>query len=202
MSLLKRYLSLLIKKCLLYDNYIKLEKLKADGILSIGKHTYGSPIVDVYRNSERKLLIGKFCSISPEVRFITGGIHPIHWVSLFPIRDKMSLNMAYDGTPTSNGDISVGNDVWIGTGATILSGVDIGHGSVILAGSVISKNVPPYAIVGGVPGKIIKYRFSSEEIERLLSIKWWNWSDDKIVENIKLLNGSNVSSFTKKFSDK
>ena len=149
MSLLKRYLSILIKKCLMYDNYIKLEKLKADGILSIGKHTYGSPIVDVYRNSERKLLIGKFCSISPEVRFITGGIHPIHWVSLFPIRDKMSLNMAYDGTPTSNGDISVGNDVWIGTGATILSGVDIGHGSVILAGSVISKNVPPYAVVGG-----------------------------------------------------
>ena len=92
--------------------------------------------------------------------------------------------------------------MWIGTGATILSGVDIGHGSVILAGSVVSKNVPPYAIVGGVPGKIIKYRFSSEEIERLLSIKWWNWSDDKIVENIKLLNGSNISSFIKKFSDK
>ena len=202
MSIIKKYLSRFVKRCLLYDNYIKLEKLKADGILSIGRHTYGSPIVDVYRNSERKLIIGKFCSISPDVRFITGGIHPLDWVSLFPIRDKMGLNIAYDGTPTSNGDITVGNDVWIGTGATILSGIDIGHGAVILAGSIISKNVPPYAVVGGVPGKIIKYRFSAKEIERLLSTKWWNWSDDKIVENIKLLNGSNINRFLKIFPGK
>lgn len=83
-------------------------------------------------------------------------------------------------------NIVVGNDVWIGANCIIFEGVTIGDGAVIAAGSIVRKDVPPYAVVGGV-GKIIKYRFSHETIEKLLEIQWWNWEDSKIKENIKLL---------------
>jgi acetyltransferase-like isoleucine patch superfamily enzyme len=93
--------------------------------------------------------------------------------------------------PYSKGIIEIGNDVWIGTSAIILSGVKIGHGAVVAAGSIVTKSVPPYAIVGGNPAKIIKYRLSEEKIEELLEMKWWDWSEEKIKKNIDFFSIKN-----------
>ena len=178
------------------ENDVVLEKLRRKGLLEVGKHTYGRVIVDAYEGSEEELKIGKYCSISRDVRFINGGIHPLDWVSLYPFRIKWKMKGALeDGTPASKGPIHVENDVWLGTGSTILSGVTIGNGAIIMAGSIVTKDVPPYTIVGGVPAKIVKRRFNDEEIKALEKIKWWDWPEDKIKENINLLSAADIKEF-------
>jgi len=161
-----------------------------NGVLSVGKHTYGleNLIIDEYKGSEAKIHIGKYCSLSKNIRIITGGIHPVDRISTFPFRAKFNLNGKFkNGMPYSKGDIFIGNDVWIGTGVTILSGVTIGDGAVIATNSTVTKNIPPYAVAGGVPCKIIRNRFENEIIEKLLKIKWWDWDDKKIIDNIEFL---------------
>ena len=91
--------------------------------------------------------------------------------------------------------------MWIGLNVTILGGVTVGDGAVLAAGAIVTKDVPPYAIVGGNPAKIIKYRFSKEQIEKLLKIKWWNWPMYKIFNNINLLENENIEEFINKFID-
>lgn len=95
--------------------------------------------------------------------------------------------------PKSNGDVIIGNDVWIGYGATLMSGVKVGDGAVIAANSVVTKNVEPYTIVGGNPAKVIRKRFEKEVIEKLLKIQWWNWDDSKINKNLKFLCSDNLN---------
>lgn len=197
---LKRYLYpkiiLWSEKLVGLQEHLKQERLSEQGLLSVGEHTYGNFKVDCYKGSESKLTIGKYCSISPDVRFITGGIHPTDWVALYPFRIYWNLAGAYsDGTPATKGPISVGNDVWIGTGATILSGVVIGDGAVVMARAVVTKSVQPYAIVGGVPAKLIKRRFAEDIIEKLLELKWWDWEESRILKNTDLLSSSNVQAF-------
>jgi len=155
-----------------------------------------------YAGSERRVRIGSFCSIGPEVDIITGGIHPVQWVSLYPFRIKWGMDGAYeDGMPTSNGDVEIGSDVWIGTGALILSGVSIGHGAVIAARAVVSRNVPPYAIAAGVPARVVRYRHTQEQIRRLLEIAWWNWPDERIREAVPLLLSTRVEEFLQLYGD-
>lgn len=133
-------------------------------------------------SSEEKsnLIIGSFCSIACEVNIFLGGNHnykrPSTW--LLKKDDKEGIK--------SNGDVIIGNDVWIGHGATIMSGVNIGDGAVIAAESLVVKNVEPYSIVGGNPAKHIAYRFDEQTIEKLLEIKWWNWPD-KILKQCSTL---------------
>jgi acetyltransferase-like isoleucine patch superfamily enzyme len=165
------------------------------GLLEVGRYTYGMPEIDVYKNSERKVTIGSFCSISKNVRIITGGIHPVDWVSTYPIRDYLGVNIPYDGMPTSKGEIIIGNDVWIGTGVTILSGITIGDGAVIAACSLVTKDIPPYTIAAGIPATIIRERFTSEQIKDILKIRWWEWDDEKIKSNIHLLNNNTIDQF-------
>lgn len=122
--------------------------------------------------------IGKYCSIAQEV-MIGLGIHPLHFKSTHPgFYAKSSSYYGFEPTIKDPGpeykEVIVGNDVWIGTRAMILDGVTVGDGAVIAAGAVVTKDVPPYAIVGGVPAKVIKYRFPQEEIEKLLAEKWWD----------------------------
>lgn len=188
-----------IKK-LLYRLYILLERNYRNYRVSsfidkksliVGKHTYGinNLLIDEYKGSEAKVIIGSYCSIGPKVRLITGGYHPVDWVSTYPFKAKWKLEGAFtDGMPYTNGDINIKNDVWIGTDVIIMSGITIGNGAVIAAGSLVSSNVPDYAVVGGVPAKVVKYRFSKDAIEKLLEIKWWDWSESKIKENVEFLN--------------
>ena len=133
--------------------------------------------------------IGKFCSIANDV-FIGLGNHPTDHFSTSPLfyRTNNPLNIKF---VDSNSDfqeyheIEVGNDVWIGARAIILDGVTIGHGAIIAANSVVTKDVPPYSIVGGIPSKIIKYRLSDERIERLIQSCWWNWDISIIKKHFK-----------------
>jgi virginiamycin A acetyltransferase len=127
--------------------------------------------------------IGKFCSIAPNCR-IGLGIHPTSYISTHPAffssKNEWNFNPKLQFKTTEYKPIKIGSDVWIGTNSIILDGVTIGDGAIIGAGSVVTKDVMPYAIVGGNPAKIIKFRFSEEIIRQLLVIKWWNWDDTKI----------------------
>ena len=179
--------------------YYRYKRNIREGYLQIGEHSYGMPEVQVYKGSEAKVTIGKYCSIAPDVTFITGGIHPVDWVSTFPFRARWGLpGGEKDGMPATKGDIVVGNDVWIGTHTIVLSGVKIGHGAVICSGSVVSKDIQPYCVAGGVPAKTIKKRFSDDEIGRLLELKWWDCGRAEILEDLSLLSSPNLRGFLEK----
>jgi acetyltransferase-like isoleucine patch superfamily enzyme len=135
--------------------------------ISVGKKTYGTLKIIDYSPLDTKLIIGSYCSISPGVHFLLGGEHQIESISTFPFKVEC---FGYDYEAGSKGDIVIADDVWIGTNAIICSGVKIGQGAIVAAGAVVTKDVPPYAIVGGNPAKIIKYRFPEESRDRLLKI--------------------------------
>jgi len=134
----------------------------------------------VYVSNNSKITnasIGKFCSIGPNVK-IGLPMHPTNMISTFPAffstRKQCQISFTDKDYFTEVGRIRIGNDVWVGDGVTIINNVIIGDGAIIAAGAVITKDVEPYSIVGGVPGKIIKYRFSKADIDKLLNFKWWN----------------------------
>ncbi len=135
--------------------------------VKVGRGTYGTLDVRHFGNPAESLNIGSYCSIGPNCVFILGGGHPTNHVSTYPYK---VYNGFAENESTVKGTIRLDDDVWIGYGVTILSGVHIGQGAVVAAGAVVSKDVPPYAIVGGVPAKVIRYRFSPEIIEFLLTL--------------------------------
>ena len=164
----------------------------------IGDHTYGKPRV-VSRGEKASLKIGKYCSISTHVVIFLGSEHRTDWISTYPFPLLWETAKSISGHPYSKGDVIIGSDVWIGYNATILSGVTIGDGAVIGTGSVVSGDVPPYAIVAGNPAQIIRYRFGDETIQKLLEIKWWDWPDEKVKENVRLICSDSIDEFIKKF---
>ena len=162
----------------------------------IGKYTYGYEFLQ----DEHVKAIGAFCSIAPG-QLVVPNDHNLQWVSTSPILSLKEFGFilkepSNENRKTSNRDICIGNDVWIGANCIIFEGVTIGDGAVIAAGSIVRKDVPAYAVVGGVD-RIIKYRFSKEIIEELLLIKWWEWDDEKIKTKINMMY--DVNSFVKKF---
>jgi acetyltransferase-like isoleucine patch superfamily enzyme len=167
--------------------------------MSFGKYTYGQPII-YWQNNNAKLIVGNFCSIAANVTIFLGGNHRTDWVTTYPfghIHQNIFNNFNGDGHPSTKGDIVIGNDVWIASNVTIMSGVTIGDGAVIANNSHVVKNVEPYSLVGGNPAKFIKYRFTPEQIEKLLEIKWWNWDDEKINKFTSLLCNDNIDEFIK-----
>ena len=174
------------------------------GKVRVGAFTSGTPFILSPLKSD-SVTIGKFCSIAADSVMIPtiGHIPPRGYdkyrVSTYPLaklkkdgwRDSYSL-------PNEAGSIAVGNDVWIGARAIILSGVTIGDGAIIGAGAVVTRNVPPYAVVAGVPANVIRFRYSPEQISSLLKIAWWNWSLEKIKSNMDYFYGD-VDDFIKKF---
>ncbi len=165
--------------------------------IEVGKGTYGRlTVYDFgYKEDERiKLKIGNYCSIARGVVFLTAGEHYINRVSTFPFRSQF---INEEPESKSKGPIVIGDDVWIGHGAIILSGVNISQGAVIAAGSVVNIDVPPYAIVGGVPAKIIKYRFDDVTIDKLLKIDYSLFDEKFIEKHIDLLEMPALESIEK-----
>jgi acetyltransferase-like isoleucine patch superfamily enzyme len=164
-------------------------KLQAQGRATIGRYSYAIPTVKTFANDSTRLDIGSFTSIGPNVSFILGGNHPIDRMTSFPLREKLGLPGAgADGFPSSKGDIIIGNDVWIGFGSTIVSGVTIGDGAIVLAGSMVTASVDPYTVVGGVPARYLRPRFTPEVAQALLHLKWWEWDDDAIRKSVEFLS--------------
>ncbi|MBL7889947.1 MAG: CatB-related O-acetyltransferase [Bacteroidia bacterium] len=163
----------------------------------IGEYTYGKPIV-LYQESGASLVIGKFCSFADNTTILLGGNHRTDWVSTYPFREifvqEPSLNII-NGHPSTNGDVVIQNDVWIGRNATILSGVKIGNGAVIGTGALVTKDIGPYEIWGGNPAKLIRKRFDEDTIKVLLEIKWWDWEYNKIITHAPYLCSDNIFDF-------
>jgi virginiamycin A acetyltransferase len=138
-----------------------------------------------------KLIIGKFCAIAKDVQFIMNGAnHKTSGFSTYPFyifANGWEKAAPEAGDLPYKGDTTIGHDVWIGFEATIMPGVNVGHGAIIASKSVVTGDVPPYAVVGGNPAKVIKSRFDDETIAQLLDIAWWDWSAQQITDNLELI---------------
>jgi len=149
--------------------------------VQIGRGTYG-----VDRNAfqglspDAPISVGHFCSFGFGVVIFSKADHPLDLPSTYPLRTKLLRPENGDQDAVSKGGVTIGHDVWVGARAMILSGVTIGNGAVIGAGAVVAKDVPAYGVVVGNPAKVIKKRFSDEQIAALETICWWDWPDDKI----------------------
>lgn len=181
--------------------------IKSPNIL-VGDYTYYDDFEDV-ANFEKnvkyhfdfigdKLIIGKFCMIASHVTFIMNGAnHLSKSISSYPFAIfGKAWHHAMDGKsyPTK-GDTVIGNDVWIGYNATIMPGITIGDGAIIASNSTVTKAVEPYTIVGGNPAKVVRKRFTEQQIESLLSLKWWDWPIEKITKNVHRLTGNDLEEF-------
>lgn len=177
----------------IFRNIFKKHKNNKHIFFEIGKYTYGFNPNNVLIHSlekKEKLFIGNFCSIAPNVYFILASDHPYKYLSTFPFKVKV---LEQDGEAISKGDIVLKDDVWIGINSIILSGVTINQGAIVAANSVVTKDIPPYAIVGGNPAKIIKYRFEPEIIEELIKFDFSKLNKN----NIKLLEKELYTKLTK-----
>lgn len=157
--------------------------------IEIGRYTYGihEGSLNGYMIGDRPLSVGAFCSIAEGVLFLLRSNHRTDLVSTFQLGFWLTGNRAGRDELVLRGRTIVGNDVWIGARALIMPGVHIGNGAVVAAGSVVTKDVPAYAIVGGNPAKVIRYRFEPDVIDQLQRIAWWDWSDEKIKAELPAL---------------
>ena len=157
--------------------------------VKVGKATYGTLHVDSFGNSKSKLNIGSYCSIASDVVFVLDGEHSLDHALTYPFKEQI---LGQKGEAFAKGEINVADDVWIGERAIILSGVSIGQGAVIGAGSVVAKDVPPYAVFAG--GKIIKYRFTDDVIEKLLKLDISSIEIEEVANNLDNLY-ANIDEF-------
>jgi virginiamycin A acetyltransferase len=169
----------------------------AKGTCVVGDYTYGHPRV-CFLKPPFRLIIGPYCSIASEVDIIIAGDHRTDYVSTYPFYGLPNIWPEFaqaNDHGVGKGAVVIGADVWIGRGATIMSGVTIGHGAVVAAKAVVTKPVPPYAIVAGNPARIVKYRFDHTTIEALLATRWWDKDRKEILALVPLLHSSRVSEF-------
>ena len=197
----------IVNKNTKFEGYNKVldEAIVLDSEIGIGTYIH-------IKSNIEKCKIGKWCSIAPEVKVIIGNHPAKDFVSTHPIffskRFKSSLKLEnrnefeeFSYTDNTNKWLcEIGNDVWIGTRASIMNGVKIGNGAIVAAGAVVTKDVPPYSIVGGVPAKVIRYRFDEKQINELEKIEWWNKDIEWLKKNIN--NFNNIDKFLEEVNDK
>jgi len=192
-----------------HKNLVFLKNQITNPNIIVGDYTYYADFTDA-GNFEKnvlyhfdfigdKLVIGKFCAIASGVKFIMNGAnHETIPISTFPFAifgkgwEKIMEGINPIDKFPNKGDTIIGNDVWIGYDATIMPGVKIANGAIIAAKSVVTKNVPDYAVAGGNPARIIRTRYDDEQISRLNAIAWWDWSAGKITQNLKLINSTDI----------
>ena len=174
------------------ENFTKMKRNFPTSKVKVGKGTYGYIDAITFDNPDEFIEIGNYCSIAENVTFLMSGQHNYKTISTYPFKYECICK----------GKITIGDDVWIGYGAIILAGVNIGQGAIIGAGTVVAKDVPPYAIF--VNGKILKYRFEDGIIEKLKKIDYSNLSREKIKDNLDILyqtvEDSNVDNIIKKLN--
>ena len=164
----------------------------------IGDFTYGKPIVHSWGEGTT-LRIGRFCSITQDAVINLGGEHRLDWVTTYPFNPIFPDAKTFLGHPRSKGDVIIGNDVWISTQAMILSGVTIGDGAVVAARSVVTKNVPAYAIVAGNPARVVRFRFDQATIAALVRIAWWDWPIEDVKAAWPLLMNNDIARFVARY---
>lgn len=191
---------------------IYLKQVITDSNIIVGDYTIYNDFVNDPTNFEKnnvlyhypvnneKLIIGKYCSIACGAKFMfTCGNHRMASLSTYPFplfHEEWGLNSSDITDAWDNkGDIAIGNDVWIGYEAVIMQGVHIGDGAIIGTRAVVTKDVPPYTVVGGVPAKEIRKCFSEDIISKLINLKWWNWDDEKVQKNLSNIINGNINSF-------
>lgn len=183
-------------------SYLDFDRLVERGVVEIGRHSKARP--QVHYSEARpeiiaKVRIGSFTGVSPLAVCLVGSEHRTDWITQMAVRYLLGMENAAEDGPFTKGDIVIGNDVWIGHHAILLSGVTIGHGAVVGAGAVVAKDVRPYAIVVGNPAREIRRRFSDTQIEALEKIAWWDWPDEEIARHADLLSSSNIDDFIQAF---
>jgi acetyltransferase-like isoleucine patch superfamily enzyme len=172
-----------------------------------GTGTYFDRNVNIITWSDQYYIkLGKYNSIGRDCNFFLHANHRADWITtssqlLGPVTQEIADMHMKMGHPTCKGDIIIENDVWIGANSIIMSGIKISNGAIIATGSTVTKDVPPYAIVAGNPGRIVKYRFYKDQIDKLLQISWWNWDEDKIKENAMLIWSDNIDKFITKYEE-
>lgn len=172
------------------------------GKIQCGAHTYGIPLVRWW-GEDANLNIGKYCSIAKNVEIFLGGNHHTDWVSTypFPAFHSWPKDVSVKECCISRGDVTIGNDVWIGSGAVILSGVTIGNGAVIGSHAIVTKSIPDYAIVVGNPARVVRIRFTTEQVEKLNSLAWWDWDVQKVRDSIREILSDDIDGFVRKHAN-
>jgi virginiamycin A acetyltransferase len=142
-----------------------------------------------------RLVIGRFCSIGAGTKFImNGGNHHTSWLTTYPFPIfGHGWEAAMPESWPNKGDTVVGNDVWFGHDALVMPGVTIGDGAIVATRAVVTRDVPPYAVVGGNPAAVLRYRFDEATIARVLAVRWWDWDAAKITRNVRAICGSEVA---------
>lgn len=169
-------------------------RLKRTGRVVYGTGSYGVPTIHEFVYDPSRLIVGNYSSIGGT--YLLGGQHAVEHVTTYPFRINLGLEGAgSDGNPAPRGDTVVGSDVWTGYGSWILSGLSIGHGAVVATGAVVTKDVPAYAIVGGIPARVLKYRHSEEQRAALLDIRWWDWPADEVRDAVPTLASNDIDGF-------
>lgn len=170
----------------------------------IGRYTCGEPRIENSWCNSSTLTIGSFCSIARGCCIFLGGNHHDEWLSTASLNYFLGYNTTRAGRSrflcpkAPRGPTVIGNDVWIGTQVTLMPNVTIGDGAILACNSHVVKSVEPYSVVGGNPARFIRLRFPQEQINELLKIAWWNWTDEKIKENIPLIMSPDIQAFIDK----
>jgi acetyltransferase-like isoleucine patch superfamily enzyme len=164
----------------------------------VGEWTFGRPQVSW---GDGTLRIGRFCSIGDGVKILTGSEHHTDWLSTYPFHIAFTSAEELPAPAHTKGNVTIGHDVWIGNEAMILSGVTIGNGAVIAARAVVTRHVPAYAVVAGVPARVVRYRFDEETIRAIEKIAWWDWPVPKIEEALPLLQSPDTAEFIRRYGN-
>lgn len=184
---------------------VLLKPLVTSPLIEVGEYSYyddpGDPTAFetanvLYHYGPEKLVIGKFCALATGVRFIMNGAnHRMDGVSTFPfptIGGGWAPHVDLLMELPNRGDTVLGNDVWLGYGVTVMPGVRIGHGAIVAAGSVVTRDIPDYAIAGGNPARVLRKRYTDNDIARLLAVAWWDWPIEHLTAQVRVLMSGSV----------